>query len=147
MHRDIAFEVEAIAAATAEDQQRACDLWKADFNNCRPHEALGMKTPSQVYRRSAAPYAARKIELLYPERMLVRTVSGRGFIKYRSTTIQLTEALAGYPVAIDPHSGPPHDLWFSIVELASSPSTHHAQSLMLMSLPLLLSMNSTKTQT
>ena len=45
--------------------------------------------------------------------MLVRTVSGRGFIKYRSTTIQLTEALAGYPVAIDPHSGPPHDLWFS----------------------------------
>jgi len=45
--------------------------------------------------------------------MLVRTVSGRGFIKYRSTMIQLTEALAGYPVAIDPHSGPPHDLWFS----------------------------------
>jgi len=29
MHPDIAFEVEAFAAATAEDQQRACDLWKA----------------------------------------------------------------------------------------------------------------------
>jgi len=27
--------------------------------------------------------------------MLVRTVSGRGFIKYRCQTIQLTEALAG----------------------------------------------------
>ena len=27
--------------------------------------------------------------------------------------IPLTEALAGYPIAIDPHSGPPHDLWFS----------------------------------
>ena len=66
MHRDIAFEVEAIAAATSEDQQRACDLWKADFNNCRPHEALGMKTPSQVYRPSATSYAGKKIELLYP---------------------------------------------------------------------------------
>jgi transposase InsO family protein len=86
MHRDIAFEVEAIAAATYEDQQRACDLWKADFNNCRPHEALGMKTPSQVYKPSATSYAEKKIELLYPERMLVRTLSGRGFIKYRSTS-------------------------------------------------------------
>src|SRR5258708_29410168 len=45
--------------------------------------------------------------------MLVRTASGRGVQKSRSTMIQLPEALAGYPVAIDPHSGPPHDLWFS----------------------------------
>src|SRR5205085_5077081 len=28
----------------------------------------------------------------------------RGFIEYRSTMIQLTEALTGYPVAIDPSS-------------------------------------------
>ena len=113
MHRDMAMEVEAIAAASAEDQQRACDLWRADFNNCRPHESLGMKTPSHVYTPSATSYAGKKVDLLYPERMLVRTVSGRGFIKYRSTMIPLTEALAGFPVAIDPHSGPPHDLWFS----------------------------------
>ncbi len=53
MHRDMAMEVEAIAAASAEDQQRACDLWRADFNNCRPHESLGMKTPSHVYKPSA----------------------------------------------------------------------------------------------
>ena len=72
-----------------------------------------MKTPSHVYKPSATSYAGKKVDLLYPERMLVRTVSGRGFIKYRSTMIPLTEALAGFPVAIDPHSGPPHDLWFS----------------------------------
>ena len=66
-----------------------------------------------VYKSSASSYAGKKIELLYPERMLVRTVSGRGFIKNRSTMIQLTMALAEYSVAIDPHSGHPHDLWFS----------------------------------
>ena len=113
MHRDIAFEVEALAAATYQDEQRACDLWKADFNNCRPHEALGMKTPSQIYKPSATSYAGKKIELLYPERMLVRTVSGRGFIKYRSTMIQLTEALADVPLLSIRTPDPPHDLWFS----------------------------------
>jgi len=40
---------------------------------------------------------------VYPERMLVRTVSGSGFIKHRSKMIPLTIALSGYPVAIDPH--------------------------------------------
>src|SRR5437899_8172481 len=140
MHRDMAMEVEAIAAASAEDQQRACDLWRADFNNCRPHESLGMKTPSHVYTPSATSYAGKKVDLLYPERMLVRTVSGRGFIKYRSTMIPLTEALAGFPVAIDPHSGPPHDLWFSHRRIGFPTLDAPRPSLLLMSLLLLLSM-------
>ena len=31
-------------------QQRDCDRWLIDFNNVRPHEALGGKTPAEVYR-------------------------------------------------------------------------------------------------
>jgi putative transposase len=112
MHRDMAFELEAFSAPTCEDQQRACDLWKADFNNCRPHEALGMKTPSQVYNPSATSYAAEKIGSCILRACSCVPSLAEASSKYRSTMIQLTEALAGYPVAIDPHSGPPHDLWF-----------------------------------
>ena len=113
MHGDIAMELEALPAATIEGQQRACDLWRADFNNCRPHESLGMRTPSEVYKPSATSYVGAKVELLYPERMLLRTLSGTGFIKYQSQMIPLTQALAGYTVAIDPLTGPPHELWFA----------------------------------
>ena len=113
MHRDIALEVEALAAATPDEQQRACDLWRVDFNNCRPHEALKMKTPAEFYKPCPRTYAGKKVELVYPERMLVRTVSGTGFIKHRSKLIPLTIALAGYPVAIDPQTGPPHEIWFA----------------------------------
>jgi hypothetical protein len=113
MHRDIALEVEALAAPTPEEQQRACDLWRVDFNNCRPHEALKMKTPAEIYKPCPSTYAGKKVELVYPERMLVRTVSGTGFIKHRSKMIPLTIALAGYPVAIDPQTGPPHEIWFA----------------------------------
>jgi len=56
-------------------------------------------------------YSGKKVELVYPEHMLVRTVSGTGFIKHRSKMIPLTIAFAfafaGYPVAIDPQTGPP----------------------------------------
>jgi hypothetical protein len=31
-----------------------------DFNNCRPHQALGMRTPSQVYTPSATSYVGKK---------------------------------------------------------------------------------------
>ena len=113
MHRDIALEVEALAAPTPDEQQRACDRWRIDFNNCRPHEALGMKTPAEVYRPCPSTYAGKKVELVYPERMLVRTVSGSGFIKHHSKMIPMTTALAGYPVAIDPQTGPPHEIWFA----------------------------------
>jgi hypothetical protein len=113
MHGDIAMELEALPAATIEGQQRACDLWRADFNNCRPHESLGMRTPSEVYKPSATSYVGAKVELLYPERMLLRTVSCTGFIKYQSQMVPLTQALAGYTVAIDPLTGPPHELWFA----------------------------------
>jgi hypothetical protein len=111
MHRDIAFEVEAVAAATAEDQERACDLWKADFNNCCPHEALGMKTSSQVYKPSATSYAGKKSSFCILNACWCVPSLAEDSSSTCTTMIPLTEALAGYPVAIDPHSGPPHDLW------------------------------------
>lgn len=40
------------AASTIETQQRAYDDWITMFNYERPHEALGMKVPADVYRPS-----------------------------------------------------------------------------------------------
>ncbi len=45
MHRDIGGELEP---GTAE--QGAMDLWRQEFNQERPHEALGMKCPAEVYQ-------------------------------------------------------------------------------------------------
>ena len=50
---------------------------------------------------------------VYPERILVRTVSGSGSIRHRTRTIPVSSAFSGYPVAIDPQTGPPYELWFA----------------------------------
>ena len=112
MHRDIALEVEAISAPNTDEQQRACDLWRVDFNNCRPHEALGMKPPAQLYKSNPESYSGKRVELVYPQHMMVRTVSGRGFFKLHGKLLPLSVALAGFTIGIDPTSGPPYDIWF-----------------------------------
>ena len=113
LHRDIAVEVEAAAAANSVDQQRVCDAWRIDFNNNRPHEALGMRTPAELYKPDGTFYTGRAVDMVYPERMLVRLVSGSGSIRHRTRTIPVSSAFSGYPVAIDAQTGPPYELWFA----------------------------------
>ena len=50
MHRDVSQELEPHTG-----EQAALDLWREEFNEERPHEALGMKCPAEVYRCSVAP--------------------------------------------------------------------------------------------
>jgi transposase InsO family protein len=38
------------------ERQAAFDLWRKEFNEERPHEALGMRFPSEVYRDSERKY-------------------------------------------------------------------------------------------
>ena len=52
MHADISVELQTQAAQSIRAQQRACDDWRVEFNHMRPHEALGLETPADVYRSS-----------------------------------------------------------------------------------------------
>ena len=52
MHRDIAQDVQRWPREDLRAQQRELDRWRQEFDHVRPHEALGGKTPSEVYRAS-----------------------------------------------------------------------------------------------
>ena len=49
-------EVVSSPRAHAAAQQRALDLWRREYNEDRPHEALGQKPPVLFYTRSARLY-------------------------------------------------------------------------------------------
>src|SRR6185369_11566589 len=49
MHRDLS-ELQHKPARSRRAQQRECDRWVVDFNHVRPHDALGGKTPAEVYK-------------------------------------------------------------------------------------------------
>ncbi|MFO1458299.1 MAG: integrase core domain-containing protein [Verrucomicrobiota bacterium] len=49
MHLDVRRELQA---GRIGDSEAAFEQWRQEFNTERPHEALGMKTPAEVYRPS-----------------------------------------------------------------------------------------------
>src|SRR6202521_666605 len=65
MHLTLKQEATKPAAANVLQQQARFDAWVEQYNQERPHQALGMKVPADVYTRSLRLYRGLE-ELTYP---------------------------------------------------------------------------------
>jgi hypothetical protein len=108
MHRDISREIEALGQA----DQEALDVWRESFNQERPHEALGMRTPGELYRASERKYEGTPEDLDYPQ-MCSRRVSAQGAIKLDGQSLFLSSALAGWSVGLKPVAEDLMEVWFA----------------------------------
>src|SRR5262249_9095655 len=102
MHRTLKAEATLPPQANCAAQQRGFNLFRKEYNDVRPHEALGYQPPSQHYTRSPRPYPRRLPELEYPNDHDRRRVDPSGHIKWRGRPVFLTGALAGETVGIAP---------------------------------------------
>ena len=89
-------------ATTFADQQRAFDVFRADYNNARPHEALGMKTPASHYEPSWRPMPATPRSPEYDAGWIVRKVKSNGSFSWLGQAVLATPLLAGEPVGLRP---------------------------------------------
>jgi hypothetical protein len=78
MHRDLS-ELQLNPARTRREQQRAADRWLVDFNEVRPHDALGGKTPAEVYRVTERRKPSPRVPT-YPPGWITRHVENGGGI-------------------------------------------------------------------
>ena len=109
MHRDLAYEVEPERRV---ERQAALDTWRQEYNEERPHEALDLRTPAEVYRFSERKWAGRVDQLSYPG-MRTRKVSERGAIKMEARRVFLSTALAGWNVGIKARSDGSWEVYFA----------------------------------
>lgn len=100
LHRTLKAETAMPPHATAAAQQRAFDAFRRQYNDERPHEALGQRTPASCYHPSFRPYPARVPEPAYPSAMAVRRVRSNGEIRWNGATVFLSEALCREPVGL-----------------------------------------------
>jgi hypothetical protein len=100
MHRVLHEDAAAPPAATAALQQDRLDSWRLEYNTVRPHEALGMRYPHELYTRSERDYPAKIAAWDYPADHQVRRVISDGYIKWRDGTVYLTGALRGETVGV-----------------------------------------------
>lgn len=101
MHRTLKAEACRPAEQHILRQQQRFDLWKETFNNKRPHEALDLRIPADVYEHSTRSYAEPKLE--YPLHDDAPVVSSSGHVRLlrrRGGQIYLSAAFAGYPIGV-----------------------------------------------
>jgi transposase InsO family protein len=112
MHRDIAAEVEGQVRGDLQRQQAALEVWRQEFNYERPHQALGMKVPADVYVKSPREYESGPLKLEYPLGYLTRKVCSRGTIKVANRRMGISSALAGWDVGLNGTEEPNYTVWF-----------------------------------
>lgn len=95
------FHLDVQRKLRGEQQQASFDVWRRTFNEERPHEALSMKRPAELYQPSPRKFEGTPEDLTYPK-MEPRRVSERGTIHYAKHSIFISTALAGWSVGLEP---------------------------------------------
>ena len=95
--------LEAMAPPSADRQAQESRFarFKRDYNEERPHQALGQNPPAAFYVASPRAMPVCLPEPNYPAEAAVRHVRSNGEIRWRGELIGVSTALVGEPVAVE----------------------------------------------
>jgi hypothetical protein len=117
MHRTLKQDATLPPASTLSRQQRRFDLFRTEFNQDRPHEALDMKTPAQLYRPSTRAIPRRIEPYDYPGHFLVRRVSRDGTIRVLRKQVFVSNTLHEDNVGLEEVDDGVYDLYFCFYQI------------------------------
>jgi putative transposase len=99
MHRTLKADATKPAAANVLQQQARFDAFVTCYNQERPHQALAMKVPADLYARSPRVYRGLE-DLTYPFHDATFTVTHCGRICFHGRKINLSHVFAGQNVGV-----------------------------------------------
>lgn len=102
MHRTLKAETAKPPMTTFAAQQRAFDSFVDDYNNVRPHEALGQQVPAEWYTPSRRRYPRELEDPEYPKHFATQRAYPNGVITVGKTQWYLSGCLANQLVGLDP---------------------------------------------
>jgi len=70
------------------------ELWREKYNNVRPHEALDMKCPAQIFIHSDRKYHEKLIPFEYSDEHKVVKVNSWGYVRFAGFQIFLSETFS-----------------------------------------------------
>lgn len=100
MHRTLKEATANPPRVNLRQQQKAFDDFVEEYNYARPHEALGMKKPGEVYISSERSYTQRTAPIKYPPELVIRQVRCCGDMTWRGKRIYISQALAGEHIGL-----------------------------------------------
>jgi len=99
-------------------QQRAFDRFRREYNEVRPHDTLGGRTPASVYQASPRPYPRRLPPIEYPGHYLIKRITSGGTFRFGRRLLFLANPLEGYDVGLDETGDGIWSIYFCNVLLA-----------------------------
>jgi putative transposase len=109
MHRTLKAATAKPPKGCLSAQQRAFNHFRHEYNDERPHRALGGgRRPSELYRPSPRALPARTPEISYPDHFAIRKVRQEGHMKWEGHEVFVSKTLANEAVGLKPLD---HDRW------------------------------------
>lgn len=102
MHRTLKAETARPPRSSLRAQQRAFDRFQLEYNDDRPHEALGQEVPASLYRPSLRTYPRQLPELQYPAHFETQIAYPNGVISFGATQWYVSHCLAGERIGLEP---------------------------------------------
>ena len=100
MHRTLKAEATKPARSTPQLQQKGFDRFRREYNQERPHEALGQKPPASLYRLSERSMPNRLPEIAYPEGFQRRRINLKGQFKWRGKLCFVSNTLVHQTIGL-----------------------------------------------
>ena len=82
MHEELKAEATRPPGYSLGPQQRKLDAFRREYNEERPHQALGQRKPKELYRNSSRRLPRRIKAHKYPDGMRVKYVCRNGAIRW-----------------------------------------------------------------
>jgi len=80
--------------------QKRFDAWREKYNCVRPHEAIDLRTPAELYTSSVRTYPEKINPYEYYQSDMIRKVQQKGEINFKNKEIKVGRAFIGDYVAV-----------------------------------------------
>jgi putative transposase len=103
MHLTLAQETASPPQKSLKAQQRAFDRFRKEYNDDRPHEALGGNVPADYYAPSERllPDPPWGRDFIYPDEFEIAKVSKLGYLQWNGRSAYISSALAHETLGLD----------------------------------------------
>lgn len=117
MHRTLKQETQRPPKGNLQAQQVCFNRFRAEYNDVRPHDALGGDTPASRYHPSLRPFPRKLPQVEYPKHFEERYVSANGGIRWKCARVNVTHTLEAQFVGLEEVGDGLWDVYFGPILL------------------------------
>jgi putative transposase len=117
MHKTLKAEATRPPSGNLAAQQVRFNRFRQEYNEERPHEALGQETPGSAYKNSPRQFPGKLPPIEYPGHYERRYVSENGGIRWKCSWVNVTTTLAREWVGLEEVGDGLWDVYFSRLRL------------------------------